>query len=68
MDPANRTIEQYLLTDGHFVLHNAAAQLPDYALRRMREEEKARVQTEFSCGLFDDLTIRVEDVFRRVDS
>lgn len=32
----------------------------------MTEMERAAVVTEFKCSLFDDLTIKVEDIFDRV--
>ena len=34
--------------------------------KRMKREELDAIVTEFRCTLFDDLTIRVEDVFDRV--
>ena len=66
VDPANKTVEQYLLRDGKLHLHEAYAILPDWMLEKMKPEERAAVVTEFSCSLFDDLTIRLEDVFARV--
>ena len=66
VDPANKTVEQYLLRDGKLHLHEAYAILPDWMLETMKPEERAAVVTEFSCSLFDDLTIRLEDVFARV--
>ena len=32
----------------------------------MKEEEKAELISEFRCALFEDLTVRLEDVFRPV--
>ncbi|MBR4544870.1 MAG: Uma2 family endonuclease [Oscillibacter sp.] len=66
VSPAERTIEQYVLRDGRFVLHNVYAQFPQFMLDDMTEEERAAVVTEFQSVLFDDLTIRLEDVFKRV--
>lgn len=37
-------------------------------LKRMSDKEKSAIVTEFKCSLFDDLTIRLEDVFYRVVS
>lgn len=34
----------------------------------MTEAERAAVQTEFQCSLFDDLTIRLEDIFEDIDT
>jgi len=66
VDPANKMVEQYLLCDGKLHLHEAYAILPDWMLETMKPEEREAVVTEFSCSLFDDLTIRLEDVFARV--
>lgn len=66
VDTANRSVEVYLLSGGRFVLHEVYAIHPDYALARMTEQERAAVVTEFRCSLFDDLVIRLEDVFARV--
>ena len=66
VDPANRAVEQYVLENGRFVLLDVYQEYPSYLLDKMTEEERAAVKTEFQCTLFDDLTIRLEDVFYRV--
>ena len=66
VDPNNKMIEQYLLRDGKFFLNDTYSIYPNWMLEGMRPEERAAVKTEFQCSLFDDLTIRLEDVFDRV--
>ena len=66
VDPANKTVEQYLQEDGQFVLHAVYAIYPDYMLGLMSETEKAAIVTEFQCSLFDDLTIHLEDIFEGI--
>ena len=67
VNPTDRSVEQYILENGHFVLRGLYyAHYPEYLLRRLKEEERAELVSEFPCGLFPDLTIRLEDVFRRV--
>ena len=66
VDPANKTVEQYLLREGRFFLDNTYALLPEWTLKRMRPEARAAIVTEFKCSLYDDLTITLEDVFDRV--
>ena len=61
----DRSIEQYVLEDGRFNLLNVYSLYPDYVLADMTEDERAAVPTEFRCTLFDDLIIRLEDVFYR---
>ena len=66
VDPENHSVEQYVLENGEFVLRDVFQQYPDFMLKRMKEDERAAVVTEFRCSLFDDLTIRLEDIFYRV--
>lgn len=63
VSPAEKTVEQYFLEDGQFVLHAAYALEPDYMLAKMTEAERAALVTHFQCSLFDDLDIRLEDIF-----
>ncbi len=62
----DKSIEQYLLTNGKFVLHEIYSLNGDYPPEEMTEEEKAALLTEFKCSLFDDLLIKLEDVFERI--
>ena len=65
VDPANKTLEQYLLQQGAFTLHEVYAIYPDYMLDKMTEEERAALPASFRCSLFDDLDLALEDVFCR---
>ena len=53
----------YLLESGKYVLDNVYSIYPDYILKKMNDEERAAVETELKCSLFDDLTIKLEDIF-----
>ena len=66
VSPNDKLLEQYLLKDGQFILHDVYVIHPDYELAKMTEEERAALVTEFKCSLYDDLLISLEDVFRRV--
>ena len=67
VNPMDRSVEQYALENGHFVLRGLYyAHCPEYLLRRLKAEERAELATEFPCGLFPDLTVRLSDVFHRV--
>ena len=65
VDPGNRTVEQYLLKDGHFVLEEVYTLYPDFMLAAMTEEERAKVVTEFRCSLFPELPIRLKAIFAK---
>ena len=66
VSPGDRSVEQYALEDGRFVLRGVYSQYPKFMLDDMKEEERAAVVTEFQSVLFDDLTVRLSDVFKRV--
>ena len=66
VSPGDRTVEQYLLLDGKFVLQEIYTDYPDYMLEKMTEAERAAVVQAFKCSLYDDLMIRIEDIFYRV--
>ena len=63
VSPESKSIEQYLLEDGKFTLHEAYAIRPDYELEMMKEEERAALITAFKCSLYDDLLIELDEVF-----
>ena len=63
VDPQRKSIEVYLLQDGHYILDNICMFYPAKELEEMMEEEKAAVVTEFKCHLYNDLTICLEDIF-----
>ena len=66
VNPVDRSVEQYVLENGRFVLRDVYTQHSKAALDDMDEDERTKVVTEFKCSLFDDLTIRLEDIFYRV--
>ena len=67
VNPAEQSVEQYVLEGGRFVLLGLYyAHYPEYLLRRMKEEERAALVSVFRCALFKDLAVRLEDVFFRV--
>lgn len=66
VSPEARTVEQYVLEDGRFAVRDVYTHYTENELRRMKEADRAEVVTEFQCTLFDDLTIKLEDIFYRV--
>ena len=63
IDTMARSIEQYVLENGEFVLRDVYYHYRAYELEDMTEEERAQAVTEFRPAIFDDLSIRLEDVF-----
>ena len=63
VSPEARSVDVYLLEEGRFELRGSYSVYPDYMLIHMTEEEKAEMVTEFYCHLYDDLPIRLDDIF-----
>lgn len=66
VDINSKAVEQYILQDNKFMLHEIYTMYPDYMLADMTDEERANIPTEFKCSLYDDLTITLADIFARV--
>ena len=62
VSPGEKTVEQYIQDNGRLVLNGVYFVPPDYT----PEKELAGIAKEFRCSLFDDLAIRLEDIFLRV--
>lgn len=63
VDPAGQSVEIYLLQDGQYILDNFCARVSQTRMEKLDEGEKSEVAEEFKCHLYDDLTIRLEDIF-----
>ena len=66
VNPMDRSVEQYALENGRFVLRDVYQEYPEYMLIHMTEAEKDAIVRQFQSVVFDDLTVRLEDVFYRV--
>ena len=66
ISPEEKSVERYILKDGRYDLEGAYSVVPQWMLENMPTEERAGIETEFPCGLYDDFTVRLEDVFYRV--
>ena len=63
VDLSNRSVEVYLLEDGRYKLDNIYILYSAEELEDMTDEEKTALETEFKCHLYDDLIIRLDDIF-----
>ena len=61
--PTDKSIEVYLLESGKYILHDVYTVRPDWVLKQMTDDERAAIVTEFKCHLYDDLIIRLDDIF-----
>ena len=67
VDTGNRSVEVYLLTEGKYVLDNVYIAPPDWALKTMREEQKATLVYNFKTHLFDDMVIDIREIFEGIE-
>ena len=63
VSPTDKSIEIYLLESGKYILHDVYTVRPDWVLKQMTDEERDAIVTEFKCHLYDDLIIRLDDIF-----
>ncbi len=63
VNPAEKSIEVYLLNNDKYILDNVYSIFPDYELKKMNEDELASITAEFKCSLYDNLYIKLDDVF-----
>lgn len=63
VSPTDKSIEVHLLESGKYILHDVYTVRPDWVLKQMTDEERAAIVTEFKCHLYDDLIIRLDDIF-----
>ena len=63
VSPKEKSIEVYILQDGQYILDNLYTYYSGEELEDMTEEEKSLLVTEFKCHLYDDLSIRLDDIF-----
>lgn len=63
VSPSDKFIEVYRQEGGNYVLHDIYTFYPEWMLKQMPEKERDAVVTEFQCHLYDDLIIRLDDIF-----
>lgn len=63
VSPGDKFIEVYRQENGKYTLYDMYTFYPAWMLEQMSEEERKTVVREFQCHLYDDLTIRLDDIF-----
>ena len=66
VDTHKRSIEVYYNADGVLDLHDIYQIYPDYVVKNMTDAQRDAVVDEFKTSIFDDLMIKVADVFEGV--
>lgn len=63
VDTMNRSIEVHQLKDGVYDIYDLYSIYPDFMLKKMTDEEKAAMITEFSPAQFPDMSVSLHEVF-----
>ena len=63
VNPADKSVEIYRSDGETLVFHDFYAIYPDWMLDRMKEEERAAVVAKFTCSLYNDFEISLEEIF-----
>lgn len=63
VDPAMKVVDVYILRDGKFELDGEYFKYSEDELDTLTDEEKAAERTEIKVGIFDDLIVKVDDIF-----
>lgn len=63
VSPTDKIVEVYRLDDKKYILHDIYTFYPEWMVEQMPDAERARVVKEFKCHLYDDLIIRLDDIF-----
>ena len=63
ISPKEKSIEVYLLQDNQYILDNLYTFYSPDEIEYLTDKEKAELTTEFKCHLYDDLIIRLDDIF-----
>ena len=59
----DKTVDVYILSDGKFVLSESYSKYSSDEWALLDDEEKAAVKAEIKVSIFDDLFIKVDDIF-----
>ena len=59
----DKTVDVYILSDGKFVLSESYSKYSSDEWALLDDEEKAAVKSEIKVSIFDDLFIKVDDIF-----
>lgn len=63
VDPYMKSVDVYILQDGKYKLDNSYTKYTAYDWEGLNDEEKAEAKFEIKVSLFDDLVIKLDDIF-----
>ena len=63
IEPWDKTVDVYILGDGRYTLQNSYHKYSVEEWDALNAEEKAACKPEIKVSIFDDLFIKVDDIF-----
>lgn len=63
VDPYMKSVDVYILQDGKYKLDNSYTKYTAYDWEGLNDEEKSEAKFEIKVSLFDDLVIKLDDIF-----
>ena len=63
VDPCMKIVDVYVLRDGKFEFDGEYFKYSKSELDLLTDEEKAAERTDIKVGIFDDLFVKVDDIF-----
>ena len=63
VDPLAKSVDVYILRDGKYFLDESYFKYTADELENLNDEEKAAVKPEIKVSIFDDLFVKVDDIF-----
>ena len=63
VDPYMKTVDVYILRDGKYNLDCSYTKFNEYDWEGLSDEEKAAAKFEIKVSIFDDLVVKIDDIF-----
>ena len=63
VDPYMRSVDVYILRDGKFELNESYVKYGEYDWENLSDEEKAAYKSEIKVSIFEDLYVKIDDIF-----
>ena len=63
VDPLARTVDVYILRDGKFYFDESYHKYSEDELKKLTDKEKSEIKTEIKISIFDDLYIKIDNIF-----
>lgn len=63
VDPYMRTVDVYILRNGKYELDGSYTKFDSYEWENLSDKEKAEYKSEIKVSIFEDLFIKVDDIF-----